>query len=76
MTMTAKKYTRRESERLRRSELILAAAEKLFLEKGFAAATMNDIGEAAEFGRAGRQLPPDLDREARDAVSEAIQRRF
>lgn len=52
MTTVAKKYTRRESERLRRIELILDGAEELFLEKGFAATTMNDIGEAAEFGRA------------------------
>lgn len=52
MTTTAKKYTRRESERLRRGELILDAAEGLFLEKGFAVTTMSDIGEAAEFGRA------------------------
>ncbi len=50
MTTVAKKYTRRESERLRRVELILDAAEGLFLEKGFAVTTMNDIGEAAEFG--------------------------
>ena len=52
MTIIAKKYTRRESERRKRIELILDGAEKLFLEKGFAAATMNDIGGAAEFGRA------------------------
>ncbi len=52
MTTVAKKYTRRESERLRRVELILDAAEGLFLENGFAVTTMNDIGEAAEFGRA------------------------
>ncbi len=52
MTTASKKYTRRESERLRRVELILDAAEGLFLENGFAVTTMNNIGEAAEFGRA------------------------
>lgn len=52
MTTIPKKYTRRESERLRRIELILDSAEELFLEKGFTPTTMNDIGEAAEFGRA------------------------
>lgn len=35
-----------------RVELILDAAERLFLDKGFTPTTMNDIGEAAEFGRA------------------------
>ncbi len=37
---------------MRRGELILDAAEELFLEKGFAITTMNDIGGAAEVGRA------------------------
>ncbi|MBI5118449.1 TetR/AcrR family transcriptional regulator [Candidatus Poribacteria bacterium] len=49
---TTHKYSRRDRERLARIELILDAAEKLFLQKGFGATTMNDIGEAAEFCRA------------------------
>jgi AcrR family transcriptional regulator len=49
---SAEKPTRREKERLRRVELILGAAEELFFERGFAATTMNDIGDAAEFSRA------------------------
>jgi AcrR family transcriptional regulator len=52
MTTTQKKNSRRANERLMRVELILDAAEKLFLDKGFTPTTMNDIGEAAEFGRA------------------------
>ncbi len=44
--------SRRGRERQRRIELILESAEKLFLEKGFTATTMSDIGDAAEFGRA------------------------
>lgn len=52
MKATAKTFTRRERERLNRIESILDEAEKLFFEKGFAATTMNDIGEAAEFSRA------------------------
>lgn len=52
MTAITKKLTRREQERLVRVELILDSAEELFLDKGFTATTMNDIGEAAEFGRA------------------------
>ncbi len=50
--MTSVKYTRRESERLKRVELILDAAERLFLDNGFTVTTMNEIAEAAEFGRA------------------------
>ncbi len=46
------KLSRRERERQNRIELILDNAEELFLEKGFAATTMDDIGKAAEFGRA------------------------
>jgi len=52
MPTTQKKTSRRENERLMRVELILDAAEKLFLEKGFTPTTMNDIGDAAEFARA------------------------
>lgn len=52
MRATAEKLSRREKERIQRVELILDAAESLFLEKGFVATTMNDIGEAAEFSRA------------------------
>ncbi|MBI4832450.1 MAG: TetR/AcrR family transcriptional regulator [Candidatus Lindowbacteria bacterium] len=47
-----RKFTRRENERLRRIELVLDAAEELFLKEGFAAATMQEIGELAEFSRA------------------------
>ncbi len=46
------KLTRRERERKERIKLILDNAEELFLEKGFAATTMGDLGGAAEFGRA------------------------
>lgn len=46
------KPTRRERERKERIRLILDNAEKLFLEKGFAATTMSNLGGAAEFGRA------------------------
>jgi AcrR family transcriptional regulator len=52
MPSIQKKISRRENERKMRVELILDAAEKLFLEKGFTPTTMNDIGDAAEFGRA------------------------
>ena len=52
MTVSQKKSSRRENERQKRVELILDAAERLFLEKGFTRTTMNDIGDAAEFGRA------------------------
>ena len=52
MMTTSTKYSRREKERQARVELILDAAEELFVDKGFTATTMNDIGEAAEFSRA------------------------
>ena len=50
--MGPEKPSRRERERQKRLKLILDKAEELFLEKGFAATTMDDIGKAAEFGRA------------------------
>ena len=50
--MAQERPTRRERERQKRTKLILDKAEELFLEKGFAATTMEDIGKAAEFGRA------------------------
>ncbi len=50
--MGQEKPGRRERERQKRIELILDKAEGLFLEKGFAATTMDDIAKAAEFGRA------------------------
>jgi len=52
MNVITTKLTRREREREKRIELILDNAERLFLEKGFAATTMSDLGSAAEFGRA------------------------
>ncbi len=52
MTRIPKRNSRRANERLVRLELILNAAERLFLDKGFTPTTMNDIGNAAEFGRA------------------------
>ncbi len=50
--MGQEKPGRRERERQKRIKLILDKAEGLFLEKGFAATTMDDIAKAAEFGRA------------------------
>lgn len=44
-----KKFTRRERERQRHTEEILAAAEAVFAEKGYGGARMNDIARKAEF---------------------------
>jgi AcrR family transcriptional regulator len=38
-------------ERLARKDLILASAEKLFVEKGFAGTSINDIAAEADFSR-------------------------
>lgn len=42
---------RKEREKELRREEILAAAEKVFIEKGLAAATMDEIAERAELGK-------------------------
>jgi len=44
-----KGVSRRERERQRHREEILAGAERLFAEKGFHATTMEDVAAAAEF---------------------------
>ena len=41
--------SRRERERLVRESEIIAAAEKLFIVKGFDNTTMDEIAKAAEF---------------------------
>ena len=43
--------SRKERERLARESEIIAAAEKLFIAKGFESTTMDEIAEAAEFTR-------------------------
>ncbi|HMV70387.1 MAG TPA: helix-turn-helix domain-containing protein [Myxococcota bacterium] len=47
--MSADPPSRRERERERHRQEILAAAESLFLERGIDAATMDDIASASEF---------------------------
>ncbi|MFZ5552629.1 MAG: TetR/AcrR family transcriptional regulator [Bacteroidota bacterium] len=42
---------RKERERAQRQAAILAAAEKIFGEKGYDASTMNDVAEAAELAK-------------------------
>jgi len=42
---------RKERERLQRQNLIIDAAEKVFMSKGFEHATMDDVAEAAEFSK-------------------------
>ncbi len=42
---------RKERERLQRQNLIIDAAEKVFMSKGFENATMDDIAEEAEFSK-------------------------
>jgi AcrR family transcriptional regulator len=42
---------RREREKVQRQEAILDAAEKVFFEKGFKIATMDDVAEAAELSK-------------------------
>ncbi len=42
---------RKERERLRRREDILAAAKKVFAEKGFAGSTLDEIAIVAEYGK-------------------------
>ena len=44
--------SRKDRERQQRKDQILKAARKAFAEKGFQNATMNDIAEKAEFGKA------------------------
>lgn len=48
-TMAEKQSTRRERERSRHREEIVAAAEAIFTEKGFHGASVQDIAERAEF---------------------------
>ncbi len=43
--------SRMAQERLARMELILDSAEKLFVEKGYTATSINDIAEEADFSR-------------------------
>ncbi len=42
---------RKERERLQRQNLIIDAAEKVFMSKGFEHATMDDVAEEAEFSK-------------------------
>jgi len=42
---------RKERERLYKQDLIIKAAEKVFMSKGFENATMDDIAEEAEFSK-------------------------
>ena len=42
---------RKERERLYKQDLIIKAAEKVFMSKGFENATMEDIAEEAEFSK-------------------------
>ena len=42
---------RKEEKRSEKRDRILRAAEAIFLDKGFHAASMNEIAEAPEFGR-------------------------
>ena len=42
---------RKERERLQRQNIIIDAAEKVFLSKGFESATMDDVAEEAEFSK-------------------------
>jgi len=42
---------RKERERLQRQNLIIDAAQKVFMTKGFEHATMDDVAEAAEFSK-------------------------
>ncbi|MCK5050492.1 MAG: TetR/AcrR family transcriptional regulator [Candidatus Cloacimonetes bacterium] len=42
---------RKERERLYRQNIIITAAEKVFMSKGFENATMDDIAEEAEFSK-------------------------
>lgn len=43
--------SRKEKERQQRKNDIVAAAEKIFLQKGFEAATMDDIAKEAQFSK-------------------------
>jgi len=43
--------SRMAQERMARKELILASSEKLFVEKGFAGTSINDIAAEADFSR-------------------------
>ena len=49
MSKNAKKLTRREREKLRHESEILAAAERVFVLKGFNQATIEEIAKEAEF---------------------------
>jgi len=42
---------RKERERLQRQNIIIDAAEEVFMSKGFEHATMDDVAEAAEFSK-------------------------
>ena len=42
---------RKERERLQRQNIIIDAAEKVFISKGFEHATMDDVAEEAEFSK-------------------------
>src|SRR5262244_4384134 len=42
---------RRDRERAQRASEILAAARQVFLERGYARATMDDVARAAEFSK-------------------------
>jgi TetR/AcrR family transcriptional regulator len=50
------KLTRREREKLAKRDDILEAALEVFAEKGFAAATLDEIAEKAEFSKAALYL--------------------
>ena len=45
------KVERKEKERILRQNIIIDAAEKVFMSKGFENATMDDIAEEAEFSK-------------------------
>jgi len=48
---TETSLTRKERERIARREEILSAARRIFSERGFAGATLDEIAVAAEFGK-------------------------
>jgi AcrR family transcriptional regulator len=48
--------TRREREKIAKREAILLAAQDVFAEKGFTAATLDEIAEKAEFSKAALYL--------------------
>lgn len=50
------KLTRKEKEKIAKRDNILMAAEEVFGEKGFAAATLDEIAEKAEFSKAALYL--------------------